>query len=128
MLVAQALNSRVGDAVSAHVVPRNGGASVSGANWAHDSSETLCSSFTLRHHAQMQANAVVTESSVGAVALALIFGVSDAVSAHVVPRSGGASVFVAAGALATYGTLSSHAVISDSAQMLANAVAQRAAW
>jgi hypothetical protein len=30
MLVPQqALNSRVGDAVSAHVVPRNGGASVS---------------------------------------------------------------------------------------------------
>ena len=70
----------------------------------------------------------VAESGVGAVALALICGVSDAVSAHVVPRSGGASVFVAAGALATYGTLSSHAVISDSAQMLANADAQRASW
>jgi len=58
MLVARPLNYRLGDAVSAHVAPRNGGASVSGANRVHDASGTLSSSCALRYNDQMQANAV----------------------------------------------------------------------
>jgi len=57
-MMPRPLNYRLGDAVSAHVAPRNGGASVSGANWMYGASVTVSSSFTLLHHAWMQANAV----------------------------------------------------------------------
>ena len=58
VLVPRPLNYRLRDAASTHVVPRNGGASVSGADGVHEASGTLSRSFTLRHHAWMQANAV----------------------------------------------------------------------
>ena len=58
VLVPRSLNYRVSDAVSMGGRRRSGGASVSGANWMHEASEILSSSFTLRHHAWMQANAV----------------------------------------------------------------------
>ena len=55
VLVLQPLKYRLSDAASAHDAPRNGGASVSGADTCrvHDASETLSSSFALRHHAWM---------------------------------------------------------------------------
>ena len=92
MLVPRPLNIRVSDAVSAHVAPRNGGACVSGANGAHEASETLRSSFTWRHHAWMQANAVSQRAVRVLVPRPLNYSVSDAVSARVAPRNGGASV------------------------------------
>ena len=55
---AAAAELPVSDAVSPHVAPRNGGASVSEANWAQEASEALSSSFRFRHHAWMQAKAV----------------------------------------------------------------------
>ena len=58
VLVPRPLNYSVSDAESMHAAPRNGGASVSGAHGVHGASETLSSSFTLRHHARMLANAV----------------------------------------------------------------------
>jgi hypothetical protein len=51
---------------SAHIVPRNGGASVSGAAGAYEALETLGSSFTLRHRTWMQANAVSQGAAWGA--------------------------------------------------------------
>jgi hypothetical protein len=53
-----ALSYSVSDAVSTHVMPRNSGALVSGVHGVHETPETLSSSFALRHHAWMQANAV----------------------------------------------------------------------
>ena len=44
--------------------PRNGGASVLGAAGMHEALETLSSSFTLRHHAWMQAIAVSQRAAV----------------------------------------------------------------
>ena len=58
VLVPQPLNCRLSDTESAHDAPSNGGASVSGADGVHEASGTLSRSFTLRHHAWMQANAV----------------------------------------------------------------------
>jgi hypothetical protein len=58
MLVPRPLNYRSSDAVSMGGRRRNGGASVSGAVRMHDALEKPSSSFTLRHHAWMQANAV----------------------------------------------------------------------
>jgi len=58
LLVLQPMNYRLSDTVSARVAPRNDGACVSGADGAHEALETLRSSFTWRHHAWMQANAV----------------------------------------------------------------------
>ena len=48
MLVPRSLICGVSDAVSARAVPRNGGASVSGADRMHGVSEIPSSSFTLR--------------------------------------------------------------------------------
>ena len=92
MLAPLALDYRESDAVSAHVVPRNGGASVSGANWVYEASEILSSSLAMRHHAWMQANAVSQRAAWMLVARLLNDRLSDAVSAHVAPRNGGASV------------------------------------
>jgi hypothetical protein len=40
VLVPRPLNYSLSDAVSAHVAPRDGGASVSGAYWVHEALET----------------------------------------------------------------------------------------
>jgi len=53
VLMPRPLNYRVSDAVSMGGQRRNGGASVSAADGVHEASETLSSSFTLRHHAWM---------------------------------------------------------------------------
>jgi hypothetical protein len=58
VLVLRPLNYRASDAVPMGGRRRNSGASVSGTNWAHGASETLSRSLALRHHDQMQANAV----------------------------------------------------------------------
>jgi hypothetical protein len=52
---------RLSDAVSAHVAPRNGGASVSAADGAHEASEASSSSFAQRYHAWMLVNVDVAE-------------------------------------------------------------------
>ena len=96
VLVPRPLNCRLRDAVSAHVAPRNGGASVSGAYGVHEASETLSGSFAQRHHARMLANAV-SQRATCAIAAGADLGVSDAVSAHVAPRNGGVSVSGAGG-------------------------------
>jgi len=77
------LNYRLSDAVSAHVAPRNGGASVSGANWMYEASEILSRSLTLRHHAWMLAIAVSQRAAWVLVRQTLNFRLSDAVSTHV---------------------------------------------
>ena len=51
--IAAGADLGVSDAVSAHIAPRNGGASVSGAGGVHGASETLSKCFALRHHAWM---------------------------------------------------------------------------
>jgi hypothetical protein len=48
--IAAGADLGVSDAVSAHIAPRNGGASVSGAGGVHEALETLSGSFALRHH------------------------------------------------------------------------------
>ena len=53
VLVLRSLNYRLSNAVPMGGWRKNGGASVSGADRVHESSETLSSSFTLRHHAWM---------------------------------------------------------------------------
>ena len=78
VLVPRPLNIRLSDAVSTHVAPRNGGASASGANWAHEASGTLSSSFALRHHAWMQAHAVSQRAACVLMLRSLIYSVSNA--------------------------------------------------
>ena len=65
---------------------RNGGASVLGANRVPEASEALSSSFALRHHAWMQANAVPRRAAWVLVLRSLTYRVSDAVSAHVAAK------------------------------------------
>ena len=78
VLVPRPLNYRLSDAVSAHVAPRNGGAPELGAAWLHEASETLSSSFALRHHDQMQANAVWQRAAWVLVPRSLIYSASNA--------------------------------------------------
>ena len=106
---------------------RNGGASVSGAYWVHEAPETLSSSLALRHHDQMQADAVSQRAAWVLVPRPLNCRLSDAVSTHVVPRNGGASVSGADGTFAAYGARSRCLAMYHHDQMLANAVSQRAA-
>jgi hypothetical protein len=106
VLLPRPLNIRVSDAVSAHVAPRNGGASVSAANGMLAAYGTLSRSLAMYHHDQMQANAVSQRAAWVLVPRPLNYRASDAVSAHVAPRNGGASVSAANGMLAAYGTLS----------------------
>ena len=73
VLVPRPLNCRLRDAVSAHVAPRNGGASVSGAYGVHEASETLSGSFAQRHHARMLANAVSQRATCVQLLLALFW-------------------------------------------------------
>ena len=95
--VPRPLNYRVSDAVSTHVAPRNDGASVSAADRVHEASETLSSSLALRHHDQMQADAVSQRAVRVLVPRPLTYHVSDAVSMHVARRNGGAPVSGATG-------------------------------
>ena len=70
VLVPRPLNYRLSDALWTRVAPRNGGVSVSGVVVVYEASGTLGSSFVLRHHAWMLANAVSQgASSVGAGAV-----------------------------------------------------------
>ena len=117
VLVPRPLNYRLSDAVSTHAAPRNGGASVSGTNRGHEASEALSSSFALRHHDQMQANAVSQRAAWVLVPQPLKCHLSDAVSAHVAPRKGGASVLAAAGVLGASETLSSSFALRHHAWM-----------
>jgi len=127
VLVPRPLNCRLSDAVSTHVAPRNDGASVSGANWAPEASEALSSSYRFRHHAWMQANAVSQRAAWVLVPRPLNCRLSDAVSTHVAPRNGGASVSEANWAQEASGTLSSSFTLRHHAWMQANAVSQRSA-
>jgi hypothetical protein len=77
VLMPRSLNSRASEAVPAHVVPRNVGAPVLGATGAHKASETLSSSFTLRHHSWMQANAVSHRAVWVPMPPSLIYNVSN---------------------------------------------------
>ena len=126
MLVPRPLNCRSSDAVSTHVAVRNDGASVSGAYWAYEVSEALSSSFTLRHRAWMQANAVSQRAAWVLVPRPLNYRLSDALWTRVAPRNGGVSV---SGVVVVYeasGTLGSSFVLRHHAWMLANAVSQGA--
>jgi hypothetical protein len=87
VLVPRPLNYRVSDAVSMHAAPRNGDASVSGAYWVHEASETLGRSLALRHHALVQANAVSQRAERVLVPRPLNYSLSDAVAAHVALRN-----------------------------------------
>ena len=127
MLVPRPLNYRLSDAVSAHVAPRNGGASVSGANWMHEASGAVSRSLARRHHAWMLAIAVSQRAAWVLVRQTLNFRLSDAVSTDVAPRNGGASVSGAAGAHEASETLSSSLALRKNDQAQANAVSQRAA-
>ena len=78
VLVPRPLNDRLSDAVSSNVAPRNGGVSVPEATGVHEASETLSSSFALRHHDQMQANAVWQRAAWVLVPRSLIYSASNA--------------------------------------------------
>jgi hypothetical protein len=106
VLVPRSLIYRVSDAVSAHVAPRNGGASVPGAAGLLDAPEPLSSSFTLRHHAWMQANAVSQRAAWVLVLRPLNYRLRDAVSMGGRRRNSGASVSVATGVHEASETLS----------------------
>ena len=58
VLVPRPLNCRLSNAVSMGGRRKNSGASVSGADGVHEASETVSSSFALRHQAWMWAIAV----------------------------------------------------------------------
>ena len=96
--------------------------------WAHEASEALRSSFALRHHDQMQANAVSQRAAWVLVARPLNCRLSDAVSTHVAPRNGGASVSGANWMYEASVTVSRSLAMRHHAWMLAIAVSQRAAW
>ena len=94
----------------------------------HEASETLSSSFTLRHYAWMQANAVSQRAAWVLVPRPLNYRVSDAVSMGGRRRKSSASVSGPMGVLATYGALSRSLLVYYHDQMQANVVSQRAAW
>ena len=128
MLVPRSLNYRVSSAVSTHAAPRNGGASILGADGVHEAPETLSSSFTLRHHAWMLANAVSQRVAWVLVLRSLNYRVSNAVSMGGPRRNGGASVSGADGAHEASETQSRSFALRHHAWMQANAVPQKAAW
>jgi len=105
---------------------RNCGVSVSAADGMFAAYGTLSSSScSLRHHAVSQRAAWVL---VLRPLLPLNYRLSDAASAHVAPKNGGASVSAAAGLFAAYDKLGSSLALWHHAQMLSSAVALRAAW
>ena len=128
VLIPRLLNCRLSDAVSTHVAPRNGGASVSGANWVHGAPGALSSSSsTLRHRAWMQASAVLLRAAWVLVPRPLNCRLSNAVSTHVAPGNGGASDSAAHGAHEASETPSSSLALRHNDQVQANVVSQRAA-
>ena len=129
VLMLRSLNYRLRDAVSMGRRRRNGpngGASVSGADGVHEASETLSSSFTLRHHAWMQAIPVSQESCVDVGAAAAELPLGGCCICARCARNGGASDSAAHGAHEAE-TLSSSLALRDIDQAQANAVSQRAA-
>ena len=106
---------------------RNGGASVSGANGVHEAPGTLNSSFTLRHHAWMQAIPVSQESCVDVGAAAAELPLGGCCICARCARNGGASDSAAHGAHEGSETLSSSLALRNNDQAQANAVSQRAA-
>ena len=106
---------------------QNGGASVSGADGVHEASETLSSSFTLRHHAWMQAIPVSQESCVDVGAAAAELPLGGCCICARCARNGGASDSAAHGAHEASETLSSSLALRNIDQAQANAVSQRAA-
>ena len=89
---AAAAEYRLSDAISTHAAPRNVAASVSGPAGMLAAYATLSSSLTMYHHDQMHATAVSQRAARVLVPRPLNYRLSDAVSAHVAPRNGGASV------------------------------------
>jgi hypothetical protein len=128
VLVPRPLNYHLSDAVSAHVAPRNGGASVSGASWMHEASGTVSRCFALRHHAWMQANAVSQRAAWVLVPRPLNYRLSDAVSMGGRRRNGGASVSGANWMHEASGTVSRCFALRHHAWMQASAVSQRAGY
>ena len=78
VLLPQPLSYRVSDAVSAHVAPRKGGASVLAAAGVLGASETLAASFVLSHHARLRASAVSQRAAGVLVPRSLIYSASNA--------------------------------------------------
>jgi len=107
---------------SAHIVPRNGGTSVSGATGAYEASETLGSSFTLRHRAWMQANAVSQRAVWGADVAVVNLQLEQCLSMGGRRKNGGASVSGANRVHEASETLCSSFALRHHAWMLANAV------
>ena len=60
VLVLRPQSCRLSNAVSMGGRRKNSGASVSGADGVHEASETVSSSFALRHHARMLTKTVIT--------------------------------------------------------------------
>ena len=129
VLVPRPLNYRLSDALWTRVAPRNGGVSVSGVVVVYEASGTLGSSFVLRHHAWMLANAVSQgASSVGAgAAVAELPLERCCIDGRAAPNSS-VPVSGPTGVLVTHGTLSRSLLVYHHDQMQANAVWQRAAW
>ena len=94
MLVPRPLNYGMSDAVSMGGRRRNGGAPVSGLYGVHEAAGTLSSSFALRNHAWVLANAVSRRAAWVLVLRSLNYGVSDVVSAHVAAKVSGTSALV----------------------------------
>ena len=98
------------------------------ATGVHEAPETLSRSVALRHHDQMQTNAVSQGVVWVLVPRSLNYRVSDAVSMGGRRRNRGASVSGADGVHAASETLSNSFAQRHHARMLATAVSQRAAW
>ena len=127
VLLPRPLNYRVSDAALAHAAPRDGGASVSGANGMFAAYGTLSRSLAMYHHALMQANAVSQRAARVLVPRPLNYSLSDAVSMHVTPRDGGASISGAYWVHEASETLGSSLALRHHALVQADAVSQRAA-
>ena len=83
VLLPRPLNYRLSDAVSMGGRRRNGGASVSGANWMHEASGAVSRSLARRHHAWMLAIAVSQRAAWVLVRQTLNFRLSEAIATHV---------------------------------------------
>ena len=127
VLMLWSLNYRLRDAVSMGGRRRKGGASVSGAGGVHEASETLSSSFTLRHRARMQ-DSCVAESCVNVGAAAAKYRLRDSVSTHVSPGNGGASDSAAHGAHEASETPSSSLALRHNDQVQAMLCRREQHW
>jgi hypothetical protein len=98
-----------------------------GAYWVHEAPQTLSSSLALRHHDQMQADAVSQRAAWVLVPRPLNCRLSDAVSMGGGRKNGGASVSGAYWVHEAPETISSCLALQHHDQMQADAVSQRAA-